>query len=94
MATPAGNYVGLNLGPVYNGPGNYLPLNLGVDWGEAEEPEEPETDGSLHVARGVPWRAQVAVARKVVNSGWRASPRRQSGTRMPWRRPPLVQRPL
>lgn len=92
MTAPLGNYIGLNLGPLYAGPGNYVPLNLGVDW--SDETEEPETDGSLHVARGVLWRAQVAVARKVVNSGWHAAPRRQSGTRMPWRRPPLVQRPL
>lgn len=84
MAAPAGNVVGLNLGPLFAGQGSHVPLNLGVDWNvDPPDPPDPVARG-LRSARGLAWRGYTATARKPLRPTWGVSPRVQRTGALPW----------
>lgn len=83
MPIPAGHVVGLNLGPLYTGPGSHVPLNLGIEW-NYEPPVEPEPpfDG-LRATTAMPW-ARAARISRVGSLGWRAAPRLVVSASLGW----------
>ena len=92
MAAPAGNFVGLNLGPRYEGPTSHAPLNLGVEWSDVPpDPPDPVIRG-IRAAMSMPWRASRSLARRPLASGWgTAAHVRRLGV-MPWSKPSPVSR--
>lgn len=84
MAAPAGNFVGLNLGPRYEGPGSHVPLNLGVEWNvDPPDPPDPVNRG-VRRSIGLPWSPQPAYARRAARLGWGLAPRVQRDASLPW----------
>ena len=83
MPIPAGNVVGLNLGPLYTGPGSHVPLNLGLEWNYVP-PEEPEPPfRGLRATVGMPWAHAPRITR-VSSMGWAAAPRLEMSVGCAW----------
>jgi hypothetical protein len=83
MAAPAGNWVGLNLGPRYIGPGTHVPLNLGVEW-NTDPPDPPDP-----VFRGTRMSTDIAWARperhqRSVSAAWHQVPQVYRGSGLGW----------
>lgn len=93
MSAPAGQFVGLNLGPRYTGDARFLPLNLGVEWSDVpEEPPEPAPRG-LRSSASMPWRRASRLAR-VASLLWGTAPGVTVDVQAPWGRASKRQRAL
>lgn len=92
MAVPAGNFVGLNLGPRFDGLGSHVPLNLGVDWNvDPPDPPDPVIRG-IRAGASMPWRGLAAATRRTVASGWQEAPRLRRAVALPWGKPSPIAR--
>lgn len=92
MAAPAGNFVGLNLGPRSEGPGSHVPLNLGVEWDvDPPDPPEPVIRGLRHAA-AIAWGGQPARTQRGLRSSWGPAGRVRRAATFPWRTPPRLSR--
>lgn len=84
MAPPNGNFVELNLGPLYVGSGAFLPLNLGVDWWEDEpDPPDPVIRG-LSRAVDLRWRGRSRAILRALSTGWSAAATLHREALVPW----------
>ena len=93
MSAPAGQLVGLNLGPRYTGHAGFVPLNLGVEWSDVpEEPPEPAPRG-LRSSASLPWRRAHRLAR-VGTLPWGTAPGVSTDAHLPWARAAQRQRAL
>lgn len=93
MSRPAGNYVALDLGPLFAADGAHVPLNLGVEWSEVPpDPPEPVIRG-FRTDAGMPW-GNAAALQRALATGWRQAPDRRRATRIGWQRSAALQRAL
>lgn len=83
MSAPAGQFVGLNLGPLFAGPGSHVPLNLGVDW-NTDPPDPPDpTFRGLRAVWGLPWGNALPV-RRDATARWGAAGQLTMAVGMSW----------
>jgi hypothetical protein len=80
MAAPAGNFVGLNLGPLGTAAGGFVGLNLGVEWDDT--PVEPVIRG-IRYAAGLSWGG-VSRARWIARIQWDSSVALRETTSSGW----------
>ncbi|HCT26865.1 MAG TPA: hypothetical protein DIW85_11700 [Stenotrophomonas sp.] len=76
----SGGFVGVNLGPKFQGSGGFVPLNLGVEWDE--NPVEPVIRG-LSAAASLQW-GRAPLTRLHVAIGWGAAPALRTERLVPW----------
>lgn len=85
---PPGNYLPLNLGPLFPGPTSHLPLNLGVDWDDdgpdPPDPPDPVIRG-LRKAVSVAWQGRMPRTLSVLRTGWSGAPQLRHTARFSWR---------
>lgn len=95
MAAPPGNYLALNLGPLFTGPASHLPLNLGVDWWEDDpdppDPPEPVIRG-LHRTASISWQLSRSHVRQLLTTGWSDASAVRREALVPWSPPVRVAR--
>ncbi len=80
MAAPAGNFAGINLGPLGGTAGGYVGLNLGVEWDDT--PVEPVIRG-IRYAAGLSWGG-VSRARWTARIQWNSSVALREATSSVW----------
>lgn len=86
MSAPAGNQVGLNLGPRHAGPSARVPLNLGVPWDGDGPPDPPEpVIRGIRRACNLEWRSVALRAARTVAPAWAPSPVLRRATAVDWR---------